>query len=46
MKAVGVRNGRGSADSLFIEDNIADPLPEKDKVLVQIRAFGLVCRHR
>ncbi|PWY90228.1 quinone oxidoreductase putative [Aspergillus heteromorphus CBS 117.55] len=41
MKAVGVRNGKGNADALFIEDGIPDPVPVGNRVLVRIRAFGL-----
>ena len=41
MKAVGIRNGKGDANALFIEDNVPDPIVEKDKILVRIKAFGL-----
>jgi NADPH:quinone reductase-like Zn-dependent oxidoreductase len=41
MKAVGIRNGKGDADALFIEDGVPDPVVEKDKILVRIKAFGL-----
>ena len=41
MKAVGVRNGAGDANALFIEDNVPDPQASGDRVLVSIKAFGL-----
>lgn len=41
MRAVGVRNGKGNADALFIEDDVPDPQPVSDKIVVRIRAFGL-----
>ena len=41
MKAVGIKNGKGDADALFIEDGIPDPTPKEGEVLVRIRAFGL-----
>ncbi|PYH89950.1 quinone oxidoreductase putative [Aspergillus ellipticus CBS 707.79] len=40
MKAVGVKNGKGNADALFLED-VADPVPTGSRVLVRIHAFGL-----
>ncbi|CAK7211804.1 hypothetical protein SCUCBS95973_001248 [Sporothrix curviconia] len=41
MRAVGIRGGKGSADALYIEDNVADPLAVDDRVAVRIKAFGL-----
>ncbi|KKY27698.1 putative quinone oxidoreductase [Phaeomoniella chlamydospora] len=41
MKAVGVLNGKGNADALFIEDNVPDPVPKSGYILVSIKAFGL-----
>ena len=41
MKAVGIRGGKGSADHLFIEENVPDPVAVDDRVLVHIKAFGL-----
>ncbi|KAL1903518.1 hypothetical protein Sste5346_000146 [Sporothrix stenoceras] len=41
MRAVGVRGGKGDADALFIEDNVADPVATGDHILVRIKAFGL-----
>ena len=41
MRAISVRNGKGSADALFIEDGIPDPQLDKSNILVRIKAFGL-----
>jgi len=41
MKAIGVRNGKGNADALFVEDDVPDPVLKGDGVLVAIKAFGL-----
>ncbi|KAI3020845.1 Alcohol dehydrogenase GroES-like domain family protein [Aspergillus niger] len=41
MKAVGVRNGKGNADALFIEEGVPDPVPTGNRILVRIKAFGL-----
>ncbi|KAF2176137.1 putative quinone oxidoreductase [Zopfia rhizophila CBS 207.26] len=41
MKAVGIRNGKGNADALFIEDNVPDPVASSGRVVVAIKAFGL-----
>ena len=41
MKAVGIKDGKGDANALFIEDGITDPVPKEGEVLVRIRAFGL-----
>ena len=41
MKAVGIKDGKGDANALFIEDGIPDPTPKEGEVLVRIRAFGL-----
>jgi NADPH:quinone reductase-like Zn-dependent oxidoreductase len=41
MRAVGIKGGKGSADDLFIEEGVSDPVASGDAVLVKIRAFGL-----
>ncbi|GAD98096.1 quinone oxidoreductase [Paecilomyces variotii No. 5] len=41
MKAVGIKGGKGSADDLFIEDNIPDPAIYGDRILVKVHSFGL-----
>ena len=41
MKAIGVRGGRGSADALFIDENVLDPIAQAGHILVNIKAFGL-----
>ena len=41
MKAVGIKGGKGNADAFFIEENVPEPVAEKDRVLVRIKAFGL-----
>ncbi|KAL4898145.1 putative quinone oxidoreductase [Aspergillus ambiguus] len=40
MKAVGIKNGKGSADDFFIED-VPDPVANGDHILVRIHSFGL-----
>jgi NADPH:quinone reductase-like Zn-dependent oxidoreductase len=41
MKAIGIKNGRGSADAFFIEESVPDPVATKGRILVGIKAFGL-----
>ncbi|CAK7228171.1 hypothetical protein SBRCBS47491_006813 [Sporothrix bragantina] len=41
MRAVGVHGGKGSADALYIEDNVADPAAVDERIVVRIKAFGL-----
>lgn len=42
MKAVSIKNGKGPADALFVDDNVPDPPPPTgNRILVRIRAFGL-----
>ncbi|RAL05028.1 NAD(P)H-quinone oxidoreductase [Aspergillus ibericus CBS 121593] len=40
MKAIGVEGGKGSADSLFVEQ-IPIPSPSAGQALIKIKAFGL-----
>lgn len=40
MRAIGIKNGSGPADSLFI-DQIPTPTPGPSQALVKIKAFGL-----
>jgi NADPH:quinone reductase-like Zn-dependent oxidoreductase len=41
MRAVGVKEGAGNADALFIDDNVPDPVIKPNDILVRIKAFGL-----
>ena len=41
MRAVGVKNGKGPADALFIDTNVQKPDSGTDRVLVRINCFGL-----
>ena len=41
MRAVGVKGGRGSADALFIDETVTDPVVKQGHILVDIKAFGL-----
>lgn len=41
MRAISVQNGHGPASAMFIDDNVLDPLPKGDRVIVRIKAFGL-----
>jgi len=40
MRAISVHEG-GTADDLYIEDNIPDPEAKGDELLVKIKAFGI-----
>lgn len=41
MKAVDVKGGKGDANALFINDDVADPTPTGDRILIKTKAFGL-----
>jgi hypothetical protein len=41
MRAVRVKNGKGDADALYINENEPDPAAGPGQVLVNIKAFGL-----
>ncbi|KAK5103065.1 hypothetical protein LTS08_003868 [Lithohypha guttulata] len=41
MKAVDIRNGKGDASALFINDQTSVPQPTGSQALVKIKAFGL-----
>lgn len=41
MRAVSVKDGHGPASAMFIDDTIPDPIVRNDRILVQIKAFGL-----
>jgi NADPH:quinone reductase-like Zn-dependent oxidoreductase len=41
MRAVRVKNGKGDADSLYINETEPDPVTGPGQLLVQIKAFGL-----
>jgi len=41
MKAVGIKNGKGGIDALYIDDSAEKPTPSNGQVLVRVRAFGL-----
>lgn len=41
MRAVDVKNGKGNASALFINDQTTVPTPTGSQALVKIRAFGL-----
>ena len=41
MKAVDIKNGKGDASALFINDQSAVPTPTGSQALVKIKAFGL-----
>ncbi len=41
MRAVGIRGGKGSADDLFIEENVPEPVVSGDRILVRVYFFGL-----
>ena len=41
MRAVGIKNGKGSADALFIDENVAKPESGSDRLLVKIHSFGI-----
>lgn len=41
MRAVGVKDGKGPAANLFIEDSVQKPVAQESNVLVKVHAFGL-----
>ncbi|KAI9794151.1 MAG: hypothetical protein M1835_006741 [Candelina submexicana] len=41
MRAVNIRNGKGNADALFIDDKVPKPKPTETEALVKVKAFGL-----
>ena len=41
MKAIGVRNGKGNADAMFVDDSVPDPELREGYILVSVKAFGL-----
>jgi NADPH:quinone reductase-like Zn-dependent oxidoreductase len=41
MRAISVKNGRGIADDMFIDNTVPEPVVTGDRILVRIRAFGL-----
>ncbi|KAK7750901.1 hypothetical protein SLS62_007164 [Diatrype stigma] len=41
MKAVDIKNGKGPATSLFINDATPKPAPRAGEALVRVKAFGL-----
>ncbi|CRG87018.1 hypothetical protein PISL3812_04032 [Talaromyces islandicus] len=41
MRAISVKDGRGPASAMFIDDSFPDPVVRNDRILVQIKAFGL-----
>ncbi|CAK7198728.1 hypothetical protein SEUCBS139899_001392 [Sporothrix eucalyptigena] len=41
MRAVDVKDGKGGADALFINDQTPKPTPKACEALVQVKAFGL-----
>ncbi|KZF20116.1 NADPH2:quinone reductase [Xylona heveae TC161] len=40
MRAIGIKNGSGPADALFV-DTIPKPVPKGSEVIVKVKAFGL-----
>jgi NADPH:quinone reductase-like Zn-dependent oxidoreductase len=41
MRAISVKDGHGPASAMFIDDSIPDPVVRNDRILVQVKAFGL-----
>lgn len=41
MRAVGIKDGKGPAENLFIEEGVPRPVPTKDQALIKVKAFGL-----
>jgi NADPH:quinone reductase-like Zn-dependent oxidoreductase len=41
MRAISVKDGHGPASAMFIDDSVPDPVVRNDRILVQIKAFGL-----
>jgi NADPH:quinone reductase-like Zn-dependent oxidoreductase len=41
MRAISVKDGHGPASAMFIDDSVPDPVIRNDRILVQIKAFGL-----
>ena len=41
MRAINIHGGKGSADALYIDDTVPDPVLKPGYIIVCIKAFGL-----
>lgn len=41
MRAISVQNGHGPASAMFIDDTVPDLVLKGDRIIVQVKAFGL-----
>lgn len=41
MRAIAIKDGKGPADALYIDENVETPKPAQGQILVKVNAFGL-----
>lgn len=41
MRSIGIKNGKGSEDAIYIDETVETPTPQGKEILVKVTAFGL-----